>query len=247
MSGWAALRATLDGAAERGEAIRFWWRDDDAGRAAPALERLLDLADLHRAPLALAVVAAWLEPPAQAGIAGSDRATVLQHGIAHENVAPAGHKRTELGHRPLDLILTGLIEQRAALEDAFGALFMAVLVPPWNRIDPALVARLGLAGYLGLSTFGLRQNAEAAPGIRQINTHLDPIDWRGTRGFAGEEPTLGQLGTALDGPPEPVGVLSHHLAMDEAGWGFLDRLLGLLGRHPGARLCGAGELFGAGS
>ena len=38
---------------------------------------------------------------------------------------------------------------------------------------------------------------------------------------------------------EPIGILSHHLAMDEAGWAFLDRLLGVLAAHPGARLCAA--------
>ena len=42
---------------------------------------------------------------------------------------------------------------------------------------------------------------------------------------------------------EPVGILTHHLAMDEAGWVFLDHLLGVLAAHPGARLCAAGELF----
>ena len=42
---------------------------------------------------------------------------------------------------------------------------------------------------------------------------------------------------------EPIGIVSHHLAMDEAGWVFLDRLLGVLAAHPGARLCAADELF----
>ena len=66
MSGWAQLQAALDAALERGEAIRVWWRDDDAGRDRPALTRLLELAECHAAGLALAVVPVWLEPDAQA-------------------------------------------------------------------------------------------------------------------------------------------------------------------------------------
>ena len=58
----------------------------------------------------------------------------------------------------------------------------------------------------------------------------------------GELAALERLIAQLD-PDEPIGILSHHLVMDEPGWGFLDRLLGVLAAHPGARLCSAGELF----
>jgi hypothetical protein len=117
-----------------------------------------------------------------------------------------------------------------------------VLVPPWNRFDAGLVERLTGCGFVGLSTFGRRGAPEAAPGLTQVNTHLDPIDWRGTRLFIGETAALGRLVAVLDAD-EPIGILSHHLAMDEAGWAFLDRLLGVLTGHPGARLCPADELF----
>jgi hypothetical protein len=142
-----------------------------------------------------------------------------------------------------DVILAELEHGRALLRDAFGAAFLAVLVPPWNRIEPALIARLGAFGFCGLSTFGRRQN-EAAAGLPQVNTHLDPIDWRGSRLFIGETAALERLCTALD-PDEPIGILSHHLVMDEDGWRFLDQLLAMLARHPATRLCAADDLFGA--
>ena len=44
MTSWDELRVALDDVAARGEAIRVWWRDDDAGRDHPALARLLYLA-----------------------------------------------------------------------------------------------------------------------------------------------------------------------------------------------------------
>jgi hypothetical protein len=244
VTGWAALHAALDAVGERGDSIRLWWRDDDAGRDRPELTRLLELADCHDLPLALAVVPMWLEDGAQAGIAASRQATVLQHGFAHVDHAPPNAKSIELGGRVLDAVIAELDRGRNILQDAFGSAFLAVLVPPWNRLDPGLIDRLSACGFIGLSTFGRRSLPELAPGLAQVNTHLDPIDWRGTRLFVGEVAALTRLVAMLDAD-EPIGILSHHLAMDEAGWAFLDRLLSVLAAHPGARLCGPGELFEA--
>jgi len=242
MTGWSALGATLDAVAARGEAIRLWWRDDDAGRDRPALGRLLDIAEARGVPLALAVVPAWLESRAQAEIAASSRASVLQHGYAHVNHAPAGAKSIELGGRDPALIQGELERGREVLREAFGALFLAVLVPPWNRIDPGLVDRLSDWGFIGLSGFGPRPAGVRADGLVQANTHLDPVDWRGTRRFTGETAALGRLLEVLGGD-EPIGILSHHLVMDEAAWDFLEQLLTLTGQHPGVRWCTAGEIF----
>jgi hypothetical protein len=242
MTDWRELEATLDACAARGEAIRLWWRDDDAGRDHPALERLIELAERRDLPLALAVVPLWLEAPVQALIAASTRTTILQHGFAHANHAPPGAKSVELGGRELATVTDELRAGRALLIDAFGATCLAVLVPPWNRLDPGLIERLTACGFTGLSTFGRRSGDEAAPGLVQVNAHFDPVDWRGSRLFVGEAAALERL-CALLGPDEPVGILSHHLAMDEPGWAFLDRLLEVLASHPAARLCAADELF----
>lgn len=242
MSGWGELRAALDAVAERGEAIRLWWRDDDAGRDHPALGRLLDLAEERAVPIALAVVPGWLEEPAQAGIAASGRASVLQHGYAHADHAPAGTKSIELGGREPALIQSELERGREVLLDAFGAVFLAVLVPPWNRIDPIVIERLADWGFVGLSAFGPRPAGVGPSRLIQVNTHLDPVDWRGSRLFVGEARALAQLVAVLDAD-EPIGILSHHLVMDEAGWDFLERLLALTGRHPAVRWCTAREVF----
>lgn len=183
-----------------------------------------------------------LEPSVQALIAASAQATVLQHGFAHANHAPPGAKSIELGGRHLATITAELSQGRAALVDAFGATFLAVLVPPWNRLALELIDCLTDCGFCGLSTFGRRPDEEAAPRLIQVNTHLDPIDWRGGRLFVGEAAALGRLCAALD-PDEPIGILSHHLVMDEAGWRFLERLFETLSGHPATRLCPAHELF----
>jgi hypothetical protein len=242
VTGWAQLQAALDAVAERGDSIRVWWRDDDAGRARPELARLLELAEIHDLPLALAVVPLWLEDDTLAGIAASRRATVLQHGYAHVDHAPPQSKPIELGGRDRGVVLAELARGHAVLEEAFGCAFLAVLVPPWNRLDEGLIERLSECGFIGLSTFGRRAPPTAGPGVVQVNAHLDPIDWRGTRLFVGEMEALRRLVAVLEAD-EPIGILSHHLAMDEAGWAFLDRLLGVLAAHPAARVCPAEELF----
>jgi hypothetical protein len=244
MTGWRALEAALDAIARDGKAIRLWWRDDDAGRGDPRLERLLELAERRALPLALAVVPVWLDAGAQARIAASPQASVLQHGFAHRDHAPAGEKSCELGGRAIATIEAELRRGQATLVDAFGAAFLAVLVPPWNRIDGRLTRCLAACGFCGLSTYGRREAPEAAAGLIQVNTHLDAIDWRGDRLFVGEVAALERLIAVLD-PDEPIGILSHHLAMDETGWRFLDRLLGVLAAHPGAVLCSAADLFEA--
>ncbi len=242
MSSWGELEAVLDEAAQRGDMIRVWWRDDDAGHSHPALDRLLDLAERHGLPIALAVVPMWLGADVQGRIAASGQATVLQHGYRHADHAAAGDKPIEVGGRTAAHCLAELREGQARLEDAFGAAFLAMLVPPWNRIDERVIEHLTEAGFRGLSTFGPREGIEAAPGLPLINTHLDPVDWRGSRLFVGEEAALGRLAEmlALD---EPVGILTHHLVMDEAGWRFLDQLLDLLAHHPAARFCAPGQLL----
>lgn len=242
MTDWKPFHRALDAAAERGETIEFWWRDDDAGKESPALTRLLDVADHQNVPLALAVVPAWLDAKAQAAIAASAGSTVLQHGYAHVNHGKADQKSIELGGRSVTEIAEELKTGKSVLEDAFGATFMPILVPPWNRIDPGLHPLLGQWGYSGLSVFGKRADAEIAPGVALINTHLDPIDWRGTRGFVGDDMMLGRLLEHVDAG-EPIGFLTHHLVMDEPCWSFLEWLLSAVARHPAIRFCSAPSLF----
>ena len=61
MTGWDSLQAELDLWRARNRQATIWWRDDDAVRPGPALDRLLDLASRHDAPLALAVIPAAAE------------------------------------------------------------------------------------------------------------------------------------------------------------------------------------------
>ena len=49
--------------------------------------------------------------------------------------------------------------------------------------------------------------------------------------------------TGYRDPDEPTGILSHHLAMNDATWGFVDELFGFLEEHPAAEFVGASEIW----
>ncbi|HEX4885296.1 MAG TPA: polysaccharide deacetylase family protein [Casimicrobiaceae bacterium] len=247
----ALLAAELDRWRADGREATLWWRDDDAVAATPALARLLGLASQHAVPLALAVVPAGLDASLVEAVAGAATGAVVQHGYAHRNHAAAGAKACELGGaRRVDAAAAELAAGRQRLEAAFGPRFVPVVVPPWNRIDPALVPRLPALGYAGLSTFGARTAREAAPGVVRCNTHADPIRWREGRTFVGADAGLAQVAahlaarrTGAADPDEPTGLLTHHLVFDDAAWTFVDVLLRSTSGHPSARWIDAREAF----
>jgi hypothetical protein len=244
MSGWTALDQELAHWRDAGREAMLWWRDDDAVDVTPALERLIALQHETAAPLSLAVVPAHATEALAGRLAGEPAVDVLQHGYAHVNHASAGEKKAE---RPAMIVLGDLGTGWMALERLFGARALNVLVPPWNRIAPPLVPALPEIGYRGLSTFGARLRTEPVRGFRQINTHLDLIDWKGGRGFVGIDAALDTLVRALQTSrtttAEPIGVLSHHLAMDAGAWDFLLSLLGRARTMPGVDIKPAHDLF----
>ncbi len=250
---WRALEAELDAWARDGRRATFWWRDDDATAPGPKLDRMLALSERYKAPLAPAVIPARLDPALAAALSDTPGLAALQHGYAHVNHAPrgVGAGAWELGpHRPIEAVLGELEDGRKRLEDGLGALFLPVVAPPWNRIDPALFAPLAERGYHGVSAFGPRAAAEPVAGFRVTNAHCDPIKWKAERRFAGEDRAVGQVvehlaqrrAGAVDAD-EATGLLTHHIDLDEAGWAFTERLLGLVAAHAAARPVSAWEIF----
>lgn len=234
------LRA-LDAWAETGRRAPFWLRDDDAQAPTPALDRLLALTADHHVPLTLAVVPQGTGAALAEHLTGD--VTVAVHGWSHANHAPVGQKKQELGlHRPQADVLDDLAEGLRKLRSLHGARCLPLLVPPWNRIDRALLAALPALGFTSLSVFG----PETAGPLPELNTHIDPIDWHGTRSLRDEGVLIAQMVARLGRIESAgsLGVMTHHLVHDAAIWDFVERLFEATARHPGCRWHAAQNLLG---
>ena len=229
------MHAELTAWREAGRTPELWWRDDDASVLTPALKRLLALSQSSAVPLAVAAIPLLTEEQALA-----DARFVLMHGCDHRNRAAPGEKKTEFSAaEPDDAALERLAGARERLAGAAGERFIPVLVPPWNRLKASLVPRLPAVGIDGLSCYG----AHRVPvrGVHQVNTHVDIVDWRGSRGFIGEEAALSVLVAHLAArrrnerdADEPTGLLTHHAVHEAQAWRFIARLFDETRQH-GAR------------
>ncbi len=231
---YAPLRTALDGFAAAGTPARFWLRDDDTVEPTAALNRLLDLGAEYDVPLTLAVI------PQHTTLALVERlegcaVEVVPHGWSHRNHAAPGKKSCELGpDRPAASVLAELAAGLAHLQTLHGPRAIPVLVPPWNRIDRALIPMLPGVGFTGLSVFGPETGN---PPPKRWNVHVDLIDWRGTRG--GRDPAelvadlLARL-MVVARTGSAVGYLTHHLVHDQAAWSFTEQLFAITSEHPGA-------------
>lgn len=255
MNSWQRLERELDAWRERGQRATLWCRDDDACHDSPALQRLLQIVGASEVPVALAAIPAALEPSLVDAVARCAQATIVQHGYAHRNHASHGGRNGELGaHRPAEVVVAELVIGRDVLERSFGERFSALLVPPWNRIDDAVIARLPAARFHGLSTFGPRSAVQPAPGIVQCNTHVDLIAWRRDRAFIGADAAIdrlvGHLRARREGSvdaKEPTGILTHHLNFEPDTWAFLALLVARTRQHEAAIWLDVGEVLRLGA
>lgn len=248
---WGPLTAEL--ARWRAEALDLplWWRDDDAVAATAALERLGRLATETGMPLHLAVIPDLAEPSLSTALEEHSALIPVVHGWRHVSHAPAGEKNAEFGHFRA-VAPQELRRASARLEAQFGPRLLPLFVPPWNRMDPCFFPVLSDAGYLGVSTFGARKMACAAQAVVQINTHIDPIYWRGHRGLVDPDTLLSGIVLTLRNRregyadrTEPLGLLTHHLIQNDEVWAFIGDAIRVL-LDGGARPADLAKLLYAG-
>ena len=231
---WEDLEAELAIWRAEGLDLPLWWRDDDATRMTAELEQLMGLATDLALPVHLAVIPQAAQSALAAACADHPHVVPVIHGWAHENHAPVGQKKAEFGHPRADAE-NELNDALSKMRGLFGPALLEMFVPPWNRVDPSLAPKLLQLGYVVLSTYLPRKQRDAAAGLRQINTHLDPIDWHASRSLHDEAGLLARLVALLQerraghtDAREPLGFLTHHLVHDPAIWGFTKRCLATL-------------------
>lgn len=236
------IAAVLDRFSEAGRVARFWLRDDDAIEPTPALDRLLAITKAHGVPVALAVIPEPTGEALAARLCMAPHISVAVHGWRHANHATTPSKKRELGaDRPAGVVLAELAAGFAKLAGLHGDRFQPVLVPPWNRIDPGVLPGLPDLGFRAFSVYG----PETPAVLPMINTHVDVMDWHGTRGCRDHDDLrreiVARLGTCFQ-TGDTLGLLTHHLVHDAAVWAFLEDLLETTLKHPACRWAGLPEL-----
>lgn len=238
MTNWTAVTEELARWTDLDRRCPLWLRDDDAVAASRQLDELLTRCANAGIPLGLAVIPADAEPSLAEALADHAHVTPLVHGWSHTDHAAPGRKKCEFGpERPPETRQAEAERGLSTLRGLFGDRVLPLFVPPWNRMAPDMPSCLSASGYRAVSAFG----PSPAPhdGIAWINTHLDLIDWRGSRSAVPLDGLLDLLCRELrdrrEGrriPAEPIGLLTHHRVHDAAIWDLLDRLLDRLAGHP---------------
>lgn len=243
---WDELHAELDLWAAEGKTATFWWRDDDIERPSPAFERLMALSAAASVPVTLAAIPATVDESIRPLL--HPDTYLLQHGHTHAPYTAAdGWVYEFCDEHPLNDVLTTMRADRERLVSLFGARALPVMAPPYNRFGQKIADALPSLGLTGLTTF--RQRLFNVPGVREVNVHIDPIDWANNQSFRGDGRTLNgavahlrarRQGVRSD---EPTGLMTHHLPMTEDTWAFVERLFRETKAHPNVRWLTGAEAF----
>jgi hypothetical protein len=179
----------------------------------------------------LAIIPAHAEASLADRLSYSPHFFAMVHGWAHENHSPPETKKAEFG-TPRRAAKPELERAMARMREIFGTGLLPVFVPPWNRLHTDHLALLAPAGYRGLSAFGARPARHPCPGLLAVNTHVDPVDWKGTRGLISPAHLIPRVAELLrdrregrTDPEEPFGYLTHHLVHDTDLWHFSETFL----------------------
>ena len=231
---WSPLKAELAQWRSHNRALPLWWRDDDAIAPTAALDQLGMLSTALRLPVHLAIIPKFSTVNLAHICQKPSPFIPLVHGWAHENQTIGTGKKAEFGFPRTDA-KADLTAALVRMDKVFGESLLRMFVPPWNRITPDLVTKLHGIGYEALSTFTPRTARFAAPGLVQINTHIDPIFWRGGGGLVDPDALIQCITKLLYDrrmnnidPAEPLGFLTHHLVHTPDIWAFTESCLGTL-------------------
>jgi hypothetical protein len=232
---WALVNLELRRWNVRGHRPRFWWRDDDARAPTPALFRMLALSELHKAPLAIAIIPDGDLAAIGEVIQGHPLVSAIQHGCDHVDRNQGGGYSAEFAPAQHPEEVSKAISQAwRRLSAALSA--TPVYAPPWNVLTPNVAVALRATPFKAVSTYGAA--GPAPEGLAEVNAHIDIMRWRPAR-FRGETEIMRRLLRLLQQRrrsgrwTEPIGLLTHHKNLDEPAWRFLDSFLGRLASEHG--------------
>jgi hypothetical protein len=231
------LLAELDRCAETGRRVTFWLRDDDAVAVTAELERLHALAGQWSIPLVLAVIPMPAEPELARSASPISTASGWRRTASPTATTPRREKRNRNWRAPPG--------RDGARRDQAGARAAGRIVSRQNRAD----AGAAVEPHRGTSSLTCRTSASAGsrpsartrrPARCRTSSRSTASSTSSTGAPAPHIPTTaggqaGRTGAPARAPVSaPIGILSHHLAHDEAAWAFLADLFRLTARHQAA-------------
>ena len=221
----------------------IWWRDDDARSDTSQLRHLLNIAQEFQINPALAVVPRWADDSLARLVSGRN-CCVWQHGWMHDY-----HVSGEFGDgRPLELMIRDAVCGQRALDNLFGKSgWQPVFVPPNHSLSMTFKPFVPYLGYVGLSA-GEPLTPRLAE-VLEVNAELDIMNWQEGRVWPEStlcEMVIGQLKSRRmrEVPSDsPMGILTHHLVLDDEAWNLVRRLLGFFRSHEAVTMLRADKLF----
>jgi len=239
ISSFAPLKRELDRWKVAGQRIAFWFRDDDAITITPELERLLDFQQAYSLPIAIAVIPQQADPQLSQIIQERPELSVLQHGWSHTNYAAKGEWYSEFpAGRPAAEVSGNLNSGKILLEKLFGHQFIFGFVPPWNHFASEYLPLLKNYQFVSGRDYTVARDWRRLP---SIPADVDVLRWTPAPHFRGTKRLIrevcGQLrARRKENRKDPVGILLHHLNMDDASWEFMNSLAGVLHGHVAVNL-----------
>lgn len=229
-----------------GATLRVFLRADDIGVPSQALGRLLSIFRMQQAPLALAVVPAWLTKPRwqfmqRLGAGNEPHWCWHQHGWRHVNHERQGKKQEFGPARTAALLAADLMRGQKRLETLMGSRFTPIFTPPWNRCSRETLALLKARGYLAVSRAAGALTARPAdlPDIPinvDLHTRRESDAKSALKGLAAELRHASAMGTC--------GIMIHHRRMNATAFEFLELMIETLAVHPRVRLVDIRDLVG---
>jgi hypothetical protein len=204
-----------------------YFRADDVAVPGNAFTAMAESFIAHKAPIALAVVPAWITVSRWEALRkvapGRELFCWCQHGWRHMNYEAPGTKKREFGQaRPARDKRLDLTKGFKRMAETLGEDFTPVFTPPWNRCDGESLAAMPGIGLKAVSrTVGAGPEAPEElpdfPVLMDLHTRKEPDP------AASLEAMLDEFSRGL--ASGSFGVMLHHQRMNQTAVAFLDVLL----------------------
>lgn len=225
-----------------GKQVTVFFRADDIGLVDEEFTRMMELFRRYSVPLCLAAVPKWITLERWQAMARFSPEKDLwcwhQHGYGHVNHEHV-EKKNEFGAARLkDEIRRDLQAGRERLVEIMGNTCCPVFTPPWNRCSHTTLQMLSGLGFAAVSrSIGGEPKAD----LPDLYVNVDLHTGKETVLSLAMEHLLRDWRQGIESGR--LGIMLHHLWMNNRSFIFLERLLQILRSQKGVTFCSFRELL----